>query len=200
MKHIGLTGNIGSGKTTVSRIFQALGVPIYSADEHAKQFLETKYTIEQIKNVLGAGCIDDTGSPNKKKIAALVFNNPHKLKQLEQIIHPQVRNDFFRWAAQHKSRDYVIMEAAILFETGQAQNFDQLILVTAPEQLRIERVCKRDSVDRQHVIQRMKNQWSQEIKIGLSDYVIVNDDKQVLIPQVEAVHKAIIDHHGRKYR
>lgn len=194
MKHIGLTGNIGSGKTTVSRIFDMMGVPVYNADEKAKHFLASKQTIEQIKNIFGAGYIGDDGLPNRKKIASLVFNNHDKLKQLETIIHPQVRNDFFSWAAKQKKSDYVIMEAAILFETGMAESFDQLVLVTAPEQLRIERVCKRDGVDREHVMQRMKNQWSDEHKTRLSDYVIINNEQQLLIKQVQAVHKAILEH------
>lgn len=193
MKHIGLTGNIGSGKTTVCRIFEVLGVPIYKADEKAKEFLNNKYTIEKIKKIFGVEYIDNDGFPNRQRIAALVFNDKAKLKQLEEIIHPQVRNDFLLWAAQQKFCDYVIMEAAILFETGQAKSFDQVVMVSAPEHLRIERVCKRDSVDRRHVLQRMKHQWSEEIKIPLSDYLIVNDEQHMLINQVEAVHKAILE-------
>ncbi len=193
MKHIGLTGNIGSGKTTVSNIFRVLGVPVYCADEKAKSFLETHESIEQIRHCFGVDYISVDGLPNRQKIASLVFNDQAKLKKLEAIIHPQVRNDFVKWASQQSVCDYVIMEAAILFETGQAEKFDQIVLVTAPEQKRLQRVCKRDGVSRGQVLQRMRNQWNEEVKIPLSDYVIVNDEKNMLIPQVQNVHKAIID-------
>lgn len=194
MKHIGLTGNIGSGKTTVSNIFRVLGVPVYCADEKAKSFLETRESIEQISVLFGVDYINGNGLPDRQKIAGLVFNDRAKLKMLEAIIHPQVRNDFVKWSSQQQSCDYVIMEAAILFETGQTDNFDQIVLVTAPEQKRIERVCKRDAVSREQVLQRMRNQLNEDFKIPLADYVIVNDEKNMLIPQVQKVHKAVINH------
>lgn len=194
MKQIGLTGNIGSGKTTVCHIFETFGVPIYYADEKAKMFLETKDCVEQIKNMFGVEYIGEDGFPDRKKIAGLVFNDQAKLKQLEMIIHPQVQNDYVQWAARQKDSDYVIMEAAILFETEQAKNFDQVILVTAPEELRIERVCKRDCASRKQVLKRIRNQWEEHVKISYADYVIVNDEQAMLIPQVKAVHQAILNH------
>ncbi len=189
---VGLTGNIGSGKTTVSKLFAMLDVPVYHADERGKYFLNTPDTIKEIKKSLGVKCLDVNGMPDKKKIAALVFDDKHKLQRLNDIIHPQVRKDFAQWAACYANHPYVMMEAAILFESRQQMNFCKTIVVTAPEGLRIERVCSRDAVCVEDVKKRMQNQMDQETKVEMADYVINNDGESLLIPQVEAIHHKLL--------
>ena len=189
---IGLTGNIGSGKTTVSRLFAMHGVPVYHADEQAKYFLQTPDTVMKIKEYFGDAIIDEDGHPDRKKIAALVFGDADKLEKLNSIIHPQVRQDFSDWAARHSHHPYVIMEAAILFESGQNKNFHKIILVTAPESLRIERVCSRDAVQPEDVKKRIQHQVKEDAKVPLADFVIKNDGSELLMPQVEGVHKHIL--------
>ena len=193
MLRVGITGNIGSGKTTASRIFAMLGAAVYSADERAKHFLHTPGTIERIKKEFGEGCIGADGAPDKKKLAEIVFEDETMLQKLNDIIHPQVRRDFDTWAAQKNKYPYVMMEAAILFESGQSRRFDKVVLVTAPEHLRIERVCKRDNVSPDDVKKRMRHQMDEATKIPLADFVIVNDEKQMLISQAEAIHKKLLE-------
>ena len=192
MVYVGLTGNIGSGKTTVSRLFSMFNVPIYYADERGKNFLETPETLLMIREAFGDAYIDDEGKPDKKKIAALVFGDIEKLEILNQIIHPQVRKDFSNWAARQTHHPYVIMEAAILFESGQHKNFQKIIIVTAPKKLRIERVCIRDRVKSEDVEKRMRHQMAEEDIAALADFVINNDGQELLMPQVESVHNQII--------
>ncbi len=192
MMKIGLSGNIGSGKTTVSRLFIMHGVPVYYADERAKGFLQTPDTLMKIKELLGDECLDQDGKPDRKKIAALVFGDADKLEKLNSIIHPQVRQHFLDWTARQSHHPYVIMEAAILFESGQNKNFDKVIMVTAPESLRIERVCLRDAVHPEDVKKRMQHQLKEDEKVPLADFVINNDGQELLMPQVEAVHKQIL--------
>ncbi|MDR4989141.1 MAG: dephospho-CoA kinase [Bacteroidales bacterium] len=188
MKRVGLTGNIGSGKTTVSRLFHMLDVPVYYADQRGRYFLNAPATIQFIKTVFGKEYLDQQGMPDRKKIAALVFNDRKKLDQLNAVIHPQVRADFDDWTAGHRDKAYVIMEAAILFESEQSHAFDKIILVTAPEDLRILRVSQRDGSSADEVRQRMKNQMPEEEKILQADYVINNDGAHLLMPQVEKIH------------
>ena len=192
MMRIGLTGNIGSGKTTVSRLFAMHGVPLYYADERAKHFLNTPDTLMKIREAFGDACIDGEGKPDRKKIAELVFGDADKLEILNNIIHPQVRQDFLDWTAGQLHHPYVIMEAAILFESGQYKSFHKVIIVTAPETLRIERVCSRDAVHPEDVKKRMQHQMKEDAKVPLADFVITNNGQELLIPQVEAVHKQIL--------
>lgn len=193
MMKVGLTGNIGSGKTTVSKLFAMLNVPVYHADERGKIFLNTPHTVSEIKKCFGDMYLDDHGLPDRKKLAALVFNDKDKLQRLNAMIHPQVRKDFADWAAAHTNHPYVMMEAAILFESRQEMNFHKIIVVTAPENVRIERVCKRDSVPAETVKKRMQNQMDQDAKVALADFVINNDGESLLIPQVDAInHKLLL--------
>lgn len=193
MIRVGLTGNIGSGKTTVCRLFEMLGVPVYYADDIAKHFLESDEVAKEIRARFGAGYILYDGRPDRKKLARLVFNNKTKLDELNKLIHPKVQEDFERWLARHPESTYVIMEAAILFETGRNRDFDKIIMVTAPEDLRIQRVCQRDNVSTNDVKSRMKNQWDEGRKIPLADFIIRNNEKLLLMPQVEKVHNRLIN-------
>ncbi len=192
MIRVGLTGNIGSGKTTVCKLFEMLGVPVYYADNRGKLLLQSDEVAKEIGKIFGAGYILEDGRPDRKKLASLVFNNKNKLDELNKLIHPRVQEDFERWIAMQAESAYVIMEAAILFETGRNSDFDKVIVVTAPEDLRIKRVCLRDKTSSNDVKNRMKNQWGEARKIPLADFVICNDEKILLMPQAEKVHNRLI--------
>ncbi|AXG74336.1 dephospho-CoA kinase [Flavobacterium arcticum] len=172
-KVIGLTGGIGSGKTTIANYFASLGVPVYIADEEAKKILNTPDVITEVVAVFGQEILTDS-IPDRKKIAALVFNNPEKLQVLNNIIHPKVSEHFHDWLDIYKDAPFVIKEAAILFESGSYKNCDKIILVTAPEEIRIERVIKRDGGTAQEVRKRMANQWNDDRKKEFSDFIINN--------------------------
>jgi len=191
MQKICITGSIGSGKTTVANIFKAIGIPVYNADEKAKEL----YAEETVKTLLlknfGETIFDSDKNINKEILASIVFNNPDALKKINSIIHPLVMENFHNWNKQQSSNSYVIFESAIIFESGLDKKFDKIISVSAPEDLRIKRVMKRDSVNSDKVLQRIKNQWSNEAKVKLSDFVIINDERQLLIPQILEIHKKI---------
>jgi dephospho-CoA kinase len=172
-KIVGLTGGIGSGKTTVANYFHELGVPVYIADEHAKTVMQLPEIILKIKVVFGKSVFDNDVL-NRKKLAEIVFNSSEKLKQLNAIIHPAVKKDFERWILDYKKNKFILYEAAILFESGRYINCDVIITVTAPLETRIERVTKRDNTSRELVLQRISSQWTDEQRIKKSDFVIEN--------------------------
>lgn len=176
-KIIGLTGGIGSGKSTIARYFAALGVPVYIADDEAKKILYTPEASSEIKQAFGDVAFTN-GIPDREKIAKLVFNDPEKLSRLNSIIHPKVSAHFLDWVHNNSSAPFVIKEAAILFESGSYKNCDEIILVTAPVETRIQRVMQRDNVARERVHERMANQWDDDKKAALSNYIIENVDLQ----------------------
>jgi dephospho-CoA kinase len=191
MLKIGITGGIGSGKSTVCNLFKCLEIPVFNADEAGRSLLtEDIIVIEEVKNIFGEGIIIN-GKPDRKKIAEIVFNDPGKLVKLNSIIHPMVRNKFNDWTSQQHT-PYVIDEAAILFETGIYKQLDFTILVVAPEQLRIKRVIQRDRVEESAIRDRMKNQWNDEEKKKIADFIIINDDMMPLLPQVMDIHNRLI--------
>ena len=172
-KIVGLTGGIGSGKTTMAKYFAGKGIPVYIADEEAKKLMYTPGVVHAVKEAFGNEVLTG-GIPDKKKLADVVFTNPEKLKVLNSIIHPKVQEHFFEWVAQHKEAIFVIKEAAILFESGSYKNCDKIILVTAPQEVRVKRVMERDNVNEQKVLERIANQWSDDKKKSLSNYIINN--------------------------
>lgn len=191
MKIVGLTGGIGSGKTTVAGFFKNLAVPVYIADDAGKRLMNTSSEIrEKIISIFGNNAYDGN-NPNRKFIASKVFNEPDQLKQLNQIIHPAVEADFKAWY-QKQYASYVIYEAAILFETGSYKKCDLNILVTAPQKLRIERLQKRDNSSRAEIRQRMDHQWSDEKKSVLADFIIKNDELEQTRLQVQHIHDKIL--------
>ena len=192
MLQIGVTGGIGSGKSLVCSIFQSLGIPVYEADQKAK---ELTITNKEVRNKIteSFGEISYQNNVlNKVFLAKQVFNNVEKLKILNAIIHPAVAKDFDTWKFQFNNKSYILKEAAILFESGSYQNCDKIILVDAPEIIRIKRVIKRDKTSEQEVKQRMKNQWNSEKKAGLSDFIIDNSESEALIPQVMQIHEKLL--------
>ncbi|PXY39024.1 dephospho-CoA kinase [Flavobacterium cheongpyeongense] len=173
-KIIGLTGGIGSGKTTIAKYFKEMGVPVYIADDEAKKIMQSKSIIEDIKSVFGKDVFENEVL-NRSKLAEIVFTNSDKLNQLNTIIHPAVKKDFELWLQENKKYNYVIYEAAILFESGRYKDCDIVITVTAPEEVRIERVIKRDNTSRKEVLNRIKMQWKDEERIHKSNFIINNE-------------------------
>lgn len=190
MLKIGLTGNIGSGKSTVARIFEILGVPVYHADEEAKKFLSQIEVVDQLEKYFGSSIIINKAI-DRKRLAEIVFNEKEALSFLNSLIHPLVKNDLNEWLSKKIQHPYIVQEAAILFESGFYKDFDKVILVTCPENLANSRVMKRDGVDEKEVIKRRKNQWKEVKKKELSDFILKNDEDSLLIPQVLSIHKKI---------
>jgi len=174
-KVIGLTGGIGSGKTTVANYFQEMGVPVYIADDGAKRVMQSKNILEKVKSAFGGNIFDDEVL-NRAKLAQVVFNDKEQLAKLNAIVHPAVKLDFEDWVKEHSDYDYVMYEAAILFESGRYKDCDVIITVIAPEEVRIERVIKRDKTTREQVLSRLKMQWNDEKRISKSNFVINNNN------------------------
>ena len=192
MMILGLTGGIGSGKTTVARFFEALGVAVYYADDNAKRLMaEDKDLVTSIKSLLGQEAYTADGRLNRAFIASRVFSDKELLQQLNQLVHPAVGQDFAKWL-QGQQGSYVLKEAAILFENGSYQQADKNILVTAPLETRLERVMKRDGATREAVLARIQYQWPDEQKIPLADFVIENIDLEETRKQVNSLHKRLI--------
>ena len=188
MKIIGLTGGIGSGKSTVLKEFASKGIPCYEADKAAKKLMhQNKELIHAIKETFGEAIYKE-GQLDRKKLAAIVFSDKEKLAKLNTLVHPVVTRDFESFISKQNA-PYVIKEAAILFESGGYKNCDRVILITAPPDIRLERVKKRDKTDEQEVLDKMRNQWEDERKIPLADYVIENTDWQETKRQIDQVHR-----------
>ena len=164
-KIIGLTGGIGSGKTTIANYFSTLGIPVYIADDEAKKLMESSEVKDSIKEKFGESIFDNT-ILNRAKLAEIVFADSGKLDQLNAIVHPAVRNHFKKWLLNHEASPFVIYEAAILFESGNYKNCDYIITVTAPLESRIQRVIDRDKTNREQVLKRINAQWNDEQRIS----------------------------------
>jgi len=187
---VGITGGIGSGKSTVCRIFELLGLPVYYSDLRAKELIHTNEKIIAMYKRLFGEAIYISGQLNRPRVAKILFDNPQLKKEVEEMVHPMVRNDFDQWA-RHQTSNIVLNEAAILFESGGHQFMDAIITITAPESIRIKRVVKRDGFAEPEIRARMNHQWSDEMKCALSHYVIECDDKQLVIPQVLEIYNIL---------
>ena len=182
---LGLTGGIGSGKSTISRLLNSMGIPVYIADTESKRLTESSLDIrEKLAERFGRDLYAQ-GKLNKALLASLIFENEDNRNYVNSVIHPIVRMDFERWKAQQIQSPVVVIETAILFETGYFKTVDISVTVAAPEDLRIRRVERREGWSRESIIARIRSQFPEEEKIHRSDFVIYNDDKQALIPQVE---------------
>ncbi|MEO8886679.1 MAG: dephospho-CoA kinase [Mucilaginibacter sp.] len=190
MLKIGITGNIGSGKTTVSKLFELMGIPVFYADEAAKNVMVTdELLIAGIKEAFGNIAYFNDGTLNRKHIAGIVFNGEAQLAKLNALVHPAVFRAFDSWVKQITADvPYVLKEAAVLFESSSYKFCDKTIIVTAPLELRIKRVMKRDNITRQEVLNREARQFPEEKKILLADYIIKNDESALIIPQVLKLH------------
>ncbi|MDQ3550560.1 MAG: dephospho-CoA kinase [Bacteroidota bacterium] len=184
---IGLTGGIGSGKTTVSKIFQLLGVPVYDADASTKNLYETNFELRQaLMHHFGEDIYTDTDL-NRQMLSRIVFSDPSKLQLLNNLVHPLTIKDAEKWMNKQETA-YVIKEAALLYESGSVRELDFVIGVRAPKHLRIQRALERDKVTREEVINRMRSQIDEDIKMRLCDFIITNDEQQLVIPQVLELH------------
>ncbi|MFD1630815.1 dephospho-CoA kinase [Pseudopedobacter beijingensis] len=192
MIKVGITGGIGTGKTTVSKIFALLGVPVYNADIEAKRLMHDSNEIrEKLLSAFGEEAYTPDQKLNNKYIAQIVFNNPDKLRQLNETVHPVVINDFVEWS-NRQNTFYVLKEAALLFESKSYLENDYNLLVSAPVETRIARVMKRDGVSREEVLARINKQMPEEQKEQLADYIIKNDETEFLINQVLNIHENIL--------
>lgn len=190
---VGLTGGIGSGKSTVAKVLESMGFAVFYSDTVAKDLMlsDTKLQLE-ITQHFGQGAFIN-GNLNRSFLAERIFSNPEDKHALNQLIHPKVRERFSLFAQQSKSK-LVFNEAAILFETGAYTSFDRTILVVAPQETRIKRVLKRDNASRAEIENRMKNQWSDDQKIPLANYVIKNGDEDPVLEQIEQIVDNLLNH------
>jgi len=184
---IGLTGGIGSGKTTVAGIIEVMDIPVYYTDLEAKRIMAESPVVKEELTAMFGEEVYPGGRLNKPYLASLIFNNEANLHYVNSVVHPEVRKDFLQWKEKHTNREAVVVESAILFESGLEQSVDIKVTVTAPLEVRVERVMKRDNVDRQSILDRMANQLTEEERIKRSDKQIVNDNHHALIPQVEDI-------------
>ena len=186
MLKVGLTGGIGSGKSTIAKVIEAMGYPVFYSDTEAKKIIETNHNVKiKLVQYFGAGICTEN-SIDRKKLAEIVFNHAENLETINSIIHPEVRIHFNKWAEKQKVK-VVFNEAAILFETGAYRKLDKNIIVIAPEEIRIDRVMKRDNLSKEEVLKRIHNQWSDDLKIPLADYIVTNDNQQPILIQLEKI-------------
>lgn len=190
---IGITGGIGTGKSFVSKIFQTMGIPFYDADKEAKKIMATNVDIKNaLIEAFGQQTYFDDGTLNRKWLSSQVFDNEKNLQLLNAIVHPIVIKAAEDWGNAQVTI-YCLKEAALLFESGSYKSLDATILVTAPLELRIERVMQRDGVTRDAVLDRIKNQMPEEEKMKMADYIIVNDEVKALLPQILKIHQNIVE-------
>lgn len=192
MKRIGLTGGIGSGKTMIADLFRNLGVPVFNSDDEARKLQNNDAQVRKsIEDIFGDVYDLPDKTLNRKKVAAIAFSDAALLERLNAVVHPAVGSAFEKFCTQNSEADYVIKEAAIIFEAGIEKHLDGVILVTAPESVRIDRVIKRDNTTAEDVIARIRKQWPDERKMQMAQWCIRNDGKFPLLPQVIKIHEAI---------
>ncbi|WP_299758871.1 dephospho-CoA kinase [uncultured Pontibacter sp.] len=191
MLKIGITGGIGAGKSIVSRMFAVLGVPVYDADSRAKWVMHHNEKLrKELQDAFGPNTYTQAGELDRTYLAGLVFNDPQRLEQLNNLVHPHVGNDFDVWAASQASKPYVLKEAALMFESESWRQMDEIIAVYAPLELRLKRLLKRDTHRTESDIKSIiARQLSEEEKMKRAQHVIYNNDKQLIIPQVLALHE-----------
>lgn len=191
MIKIAITGNIGSGKTIVSKIFEVLGIPVFHADVEARLLYEREDVKLLLKQHFGEQIFIKDNEIDKQKLAEIIFNNRSKLQLINSIIHPLVFKKYQHWLSQYDDIPYTLHESAIIFENKLEDRYDLIIVVLAPQDVRLERILKRDKISEAEVKTRMANQMSDEEKAKRSDYIIINDGKQLLIPQVLKIDQII---------
>jgi dephospho-CoA kinase len=191
MLKIGLTGGMGSGKTLVGEIFKLLNIPVFNADQQAKDLYNEEFLKTKLKNLFGDDVYKDD-SLDKQKLARIIFRDKNALQELNQLVHPLVWDKFQHWSDNYHHLPYVIHEAAILLESGGKEKMDHVVYVHAPEQKRVERIIKRDGMEVKDIKKRMENQMDDKKKEQLSDYMVINDNTRMVIPQVIKIHEDLI--------
>jgi len=193
MLKIGITGGIGSGKTTVCKVFELLGVPVFYADDVAKSIMHTDPILKSgILDAFGQNSYAQSGELNRSYISSIVFNDKHELEKLNSLVHPAVFRAFDNWILSQKEASYVIKEAALLYESDAYKMCDQTILVISPIVSRISRVSVRDGISAADIQLRMNRQFSDEQKMKFADHILNNDEKQLLIPQIIQLHQQFL--------
>ncbi len=193
MLKVGITGGIGSGKTTVCRIFELMGIPVYYADQRAKALMTNdKELVQNIQSLFGKEAYIN-GQLNRKYIANIVFKNKDQLHLLNGAVHPALGKDFLKWVDLQSDVPYVVEEAAIMIESGNYKLMDQVILVTAPLEVKIKRIKNRDQASRQEILNRINSQLSDEDRMPYIDHIIQNDNKHHIIPQIIHLHKTFLN-------
>ena len=193
MLKVGVTGGIGSGKTTVCKVFELLGIPVFYADDVAKSIMHTDQVLKtDILNTFGESAYTKEGTLNRSYISSLVFNNKLELEKLNSLVHPAVFRAFDNWLLEQKDAPYVIKEAALLYESDSYKMCDESILVIAPTETKISRVKVRDGFSDEDVKLRMDRQFSDEMKIKFADHILNNDEKQLLIPKIIQLHQQFL--------
>lgn len=194
MLRIGITGGIGSGKTTICKLFETLGINVYYADDRAKWLMQHDPPLKTaITEEFGEAIYSDDGTLNRKLLASIVFKDRDRLKKLEALVHPKVFEDGVNWWQEHADAPYTLRENALLFETGSYKMMDKTITVFAPEELRIKRVMNRDKVNREAVEDRISKQMDDAEKMKLADFIIYNDEEKPLIKQVYNLHEKLVN-------
>lgn len=190
MKKIGLTGGIGSGKSTIAQVIKHIGYPVYIADKEAARLMDSHPDIRKdITERLGTNCYTSEGHINKPVLAQIIFENKEALEEVNRIVHPRVMEAFEQWAAM-QSASLVFCETAILYESGLERYFDAVICVTAPEEVRVRRVMERDRCELKDVMARVRNQMDEDEKCQRANFVIYNDGEHMAVPQVlDVLHK-----------
>ena len=191
MIKVGLTGNIGSGKSTVCKIFRTLGVPVFIADVEAKILYNELLVKQKLHQYFNNKVFDEKDKVDFKKLAALIFNDKYALKLVNDLIHPLVLERFAEWCGSYTGQPYIVHESAILFENKLEHHFDKIITVTAPEEMRLARILRREAANIESIKAKMANQISEQEKCDRADFVIINDEKSMLIPQVIAIHNLL---------
>ncbi|HKK09349.1 MAG TPA: dephospho-CoA kinase [Bacteroidales bacterium] len=189
---VGLTGNIGSGKSTAARIFKSLGIPVFYADIQAKQLYADPEVKYEVVALCGNQVLDNDDEISFQKLGAIVFNDSEKLRQLNAIIHPKVREKYWKWLEYYQDKPYTVQEAAIMVESGLYKKMDILVVVTAPQQQRLQRILERESITEEQIRKRMQRQLPEDELIKYADFIVKNDEHTLLIPQILSVHQSLI--------
>ena len=189
-KSIGLTGGIGSGKTTIANYLASLGIPVYIADDAGKKVMQQQKIIKAIQQKFGSDIVKEN-QLDRARLAQIVFNNPDRLKELNAIVHPAVREDYKKWLAEHTDAPFLVYESAILFESGSYKDFDYVITITAPLEVRVARVLQRDDTEREPVMKRINAQWTDDQRVSKSDFVIENIDIDLAKAEINKILKIL---------
>ncbi len=190
---LGITGGIGSGKTSVCKVFNVLGIPVFSADPEAREIMDNERNIRRAINEIVGKNIYPGGKLNRMELASLIFNDRDLLEKVNSLVHPVVFEHFNRWA-EKQTTPYVIMEAAILFESGASKLVDRVATIVAPVEERISRVTRRNKLNREQVMERIKNQMTDDQRIKMSDYVINNSENDMIIPVILRINEDLLTH------
>jgi len=197
MLKVGLTGGIGAGKSTIGKIFETLGIPVYDADNRAKMLMqEDEQVRNRVINIFGADAYSASGKLKREYLSSRVFHDKDALLKLNDIVHPAVAKDFDVWSNQKKGVPFVIKEAALIFEVGADKQLDKVIVVSAPEPLRVARIMERDNVEEAAVRARMANQLPEKEKESRADFLLYNNEKLLMLPQVMKIHQQLLNIQG----